>query len=190
MNTLTAIPPRTATSLFRTVLLAGLLAFLPGCSPQSSELSADSAAALSSRLAAVRTSADSNDPNGALRELELLEKDVEGEAANGGMTFARFQSIRSSLQLVRTDLQALIQAAADEKAAEAAKAQAAKEEAAAADGPAPAAPAPAVIAPSVADPARTADAPAGPGAAAPGHGPGQGNGKAKSEETGPKGKVP
>lgn len=184
--------PRTRTTLIKTVLLAGLLAFLPGCSPHASELSADSAAALSSRLGTVRAAAAANDHDGALRELEHLEDDLEGEAANGGMTFARFQSIRSALQLVRTDLQALVQAAADEQAAEAA-AEAAKAEAAHAEVPVPAEPAPApAVDPSGADqtPADAAPTDADADGQEPGRGPGQGNGKAKSEEAAQRGKGP
>lgn len=180
--------PRTRTTLIKTVLLAGLLAFLPGCSPHASELSADSAAALSSRLGTVRAAAAANDHDGALRELEHLEDDLEGEAANGGMTFARFQSIRSALQLVRTDLQALVQAAADEQAAEAA-AEAAKAEAAHAEVPVPAEPAPAVD-PSGADQTPADAAPTDADGQEPGRGPGQGNGKAKSEEAAQRGKGP
>ena len=191
MTLRTSASPRTRTALFRAALLAGLLAFLPGCSPQASELSADSAAALSSRLGTVRAAAAANDHDGALRELEHLEKDVEGEAANGSMTFARFQSIRSALKLVRTDLQALIQAAADERAAEAAK-----QEAAPVPQPAPApAIAPSVVEPTLTDPT-LADAapddpdPAVPDPAVPGQASGQGNGKPKSGEAAHKGKGP
>lgn len=184
MTLRTPAPLRTMPTVVRTILLAGLLAFLPGCSPQASELSADSAAALSSRLATVRAAAAASDPDGALRELERLEEHVKGEAANGGMTFARFQSIKSALDLVRTDLQALAQAAADERTAEAAK-----QEAAPATQPAPAAPAPA-IAPYVADPTPADATPDEPAPAVPGHAPGQGNGKAKSGEAAQKGKGP
>jgi outer membrane biosynthesis protein TonB len=92
--------------------LWSLLVFVPGCSPSTPDLSASAAQELQSRLPAVRQAAGAEDYAGALQLLAELEADLEQHAGEGGMSFARYQSISLAIEAVRADLTDLAAAAA------------------------------------------------------------------------------
>lgn len=99
------------------LMVATLLVLAPACSAQTPELSVDAARDLQSRLPEVRQAAAGNDYARALGLLEQFKKDLDAAAADGKMTFARYQGISSALEDVRNELQALAAAAAKAAAA-------------------------------------------------------------------------
>ena len=145
---------RTPGRVLAVVLLAGALA---GCGSPAPELGPDAAKQLQSQVLAVSQAAAANDPAGSLKLLDGLLTRLDAAAANGEVSFNRHQSIKSSIDAVRTDLAAQ-QAAAQRAAAEKAAAdKAAADQAAAAQAAAAAKTAPAAVAP------EPAPAPAGSG---------------------------
>lgn len=93
------------------LMVAALLVLAPACSAQTPELSVDAARELQSRLPDVRQAAAGNDYTRALGLLEQFEKDLDEAAAEGKMTFSRYQGISSALEDVRNELQRLAEAA-------------------------------------------------------------------------------
>ena len=136
--------PLLAGWLLGAVLLTGPLA---GCSA-APELDRDAARLLQTQVLAVTEAAAADDPAASLKRLDELVLLLDEAAARGGVSFQRHQSIRTSVDTVRADLnarqaeaEAARVAAAQEAAAQAAAAAA--EAAAAAAAPPPAvAPAP------------------------------------------------
>ena len=138
--------PALAGPLLTALLVAGSLA---GCAGPAPELDGAAATQLQSQVLAVTEAAAAEDSPGALKLLDDLMTKLDAAAADGKVSFKRHQSIKASVDAVRTDLNAKVaqqQAAAAEAAKAAAAAQAAAQEAAAkaaADQAAAQAPAPA-----------------------------------------------
>lgn len=143
------------------VLLCGTVS---GCAA-APELNGDAARELQLQVLTVTEAAAANDPAAALRQLDGLVQKLDEAAGRGEVSFQRHQSIRKSIDTVRTDLNA--QQAAAETARVAAEQEAAAQAQAAAQAAAAAAQAQAAAsapAPAVA-PAAPAEPPADTGKA-------------------------
>lgn len=117
--------PALAGPLLTALLVAGSLA---GCAGPAPELDGAAATQLQSQVLAVTEAAAAEDSPGALKALDDLMTRLDAAAADGKVSFKRHQSIKASVDAVRTDLNAKV---ARQQAAEAAKAAAAAQEAAA-----------------------------------------------------------
>ncbi|MGY2743358.1 mucin-associated surface protein [Arthrobacter sp. UYCu723] len=113
--------------LLSTALLTGALA---GCGVPAPELDRDAASQLQSKVLAVTQAAAANDPSTSLKLLDDLVTQLDEAADRGAVSFKRRQSVRTSIDAVRTDLTA--QQAAAEAARVAAEREAAAQAAAAA----------------------------------------------------------
>ncbi len=102
--------------LLSAAFLAGTLA---GCSP-APELGQGAAKQLQSQVLAVTEASAGSDPAASLKLLDELVTTLDGAAARGEVSFKRHQSIRKSVDTVRSDL------TAQQAAAEAARAAAAE----------------------------------------------------------------
>ncbi len=144
--------------------IALLCGTVSGCAA-APELNGDAARELQSQVLTVTEAAAANDPAAALRHLDGLVQKLDEAAGRGEVSFQRHQSIRKSIDTVRTDLNA--QQAAAETARVAAEQEAAAQAQAAAQAAAAAAQAQAAAsapAPAVA-PAAPAEPPADTGKA-------------------------
>ena len=116
---------RVAGAALALIVGAGALA---GCASVSPDLDAAAAGQLQSRVLAVTQAAAADDSPGALKQLDELTTALDTAAADGKVSFKRHQSIKSSIDAVRNDLNARI---AQQQAAKDAAAKAAEEEKAA-----------------------------------------------------------
>lgn len=101
---------------------------LSGCAAPAPDLDAAAAGQLQSRVLAVTQAAAAGDSPGALKQLDELTTALDTAAADGKVSFKRHQSIKSSIDAVRNDLNARI---AQQQAAKDAAAKAAEEQKAA-----------------------------------------------------------
>lgn len=101
---------------------------LGGCASPAPDLDTAAAGQLQSRVLAVTQAAAADDSPGALKQLDELTTALDTAAADGKVSFKRHQSIKSSIDAVRNDLNARI---AQQQAAKDAAAKAAEEEKAA-----------------------------------------------------------
>lgn len=85
---------------------------LTGCAPQQSEYSSDVAAALQSQVLAVSTASAGAEFAAAIGSLDELEVQLKDALARGEVTQERYDSIMAATALVRSDLQAAIDAQA------------------------------------------------------------------------------
>lgn len=136
-------PPRAGRLLgpvvLGTVLLTGVLA---GCAA-APELESGAARQLQSQVLTVTEAAAAKDPAAALAQLDRLVLTLDEAAGRGEVSLQRHQSIRTSIDTVRADLNAQQAEAARAAAEQEAAAQAAEAAAAAAAASAP----PPVVAP-------------------------------------------
>jgi hypothetical protein len=120
---------RWGSALAGPLLTAALVAgSLSGCAGAAPELDGAAAGQLQSQVLAVTEAAAAEDSAGALTLLDELVTKLDAAAADGKVSFRRHQSIKTSIEAVRTDLAAKVaqqQAAAAEAAKAAAAAQAA-----------------------------------------------------------------
>ena len=133
--------PLPAGWLLGAVLLTGTLA---SCSA-APELDPDAARLLQTQVLAVTEAAAADDPAASLKRLDELVLSLDDAAARGGVSFQRHQSIRTSVDTVRADLNA--RQAEAEAARVAAEGEAAAQAAAAAQAEAAAAAPPPAVAP-------------------------------------------
>jgi hypothetical protein len=114
------------TAALRSALFAGIVAFAlvltgcatsgtPGATPTASRYSSTIASELQSGVLSVTSSAAGGDPAGALNRLDELTATLADARARGTVTAARFDSIMSSIALVRTDLEAAVAAQLNQK---------------------------------------------------------------------------
>jgi exonuclease VII small subunit len=168
------------------VVTAGLLAVsAAACAMPAPDLTADAAEQLQGRVLEVTRAAAGKDTSTALQSLERLVEELDTAASNGDVSFKKYQSIMSAVEVVRTDLAAAqAEAQAEEQAKAQAEAQASAEasaSAAASETPSPAPEPDATTAP-VPDPGAGGDddPPADPGngqGSDPGDDPGKGKGR-------------
>ncbi|WP_400160464.1 mucin-associated surface protein [Arthrobacter sp. BPSS-3] len=116
---------RVAGAALALIVGAGALA---GCASVAPDLDAAAAGQLQSRVLAVTQAAAADDSPGALKQLDELTTALDTAAADGKVSFKRHQSIKSSIDAVRNDLNTRI---AQQQAAKDAAAKAAEEEKAA-----------------------------------------------------------
>ena len=116
---------RVAAAALALIVSAGALG---GCASPAPDLDAAAAGQLQSRVLAVTQAAAADDSPGALKQLDELTTALDTAAADGKVSFKRHQSIKSSIDAVRNDLNARI---AQQQAAKDAAAKAAEEEKAA-----------------------------------------------------------
>ena len=146
------IRPLVAGWLLGTVLLTGALA---GCSA-APELDRNAARQLQTQVLAVTEAAAADDPAKSLERLDELVLSLDEAASRGEVSVERHQSIRTSVDTVRGDLNAR-QAEAEAKAARVAADQEAAAQAAAAAAAAAQAEAAAAAPPPAVAPAPPAD---------------------------------
>lgn len=85
-----------------------LVIALAGCA-QASPYPTETAATLQSQVLAVSTAAAGSDFASAMTRLDELEVGLNDALARGAVTQERFDSIRSAIDLVRTDLETALQ---------------------------------------------------------------------------------
>ena len=100
----------TQTVLLRTALVSALVFGLSGCQSAPSDLSPGGAEQLQTRVLSITNAIADGSYPGALDEVAALEADLDAAAADGTISFSRYQRIEAALTVVKADVQAAVDA--------------------------------------------------------------------------------
>ena len=98
------------------VLAIALGLALAGCAPAPS-YTEEASQALQASVLAVTETAAAGDPESALTRLDELQTALDAQLASGGIDQERYDSVSAAIALVRTDLQAAVEAQLAEETA-------------------------------------------------------------------------
>jgi len=84
---------------------------LAGCAAASPEISTATSGAMQTTVVSIAQSAATGDPTTALAQLDALQQQLDAAVADGSVTAERASSIQTRIDLVRGDLQPVVEQA-------------------------------------------------------------------------------